>query len=156
VLDALRSPEIVGALHRPIHRLELGAIVATAELYDCVQVQHPLRPVPRLADSVTGWGGVNALHLDAQLERHAPPSRRTVALHGTDRFGHRSATEVDALEAVFGDLSIGRWAWLLRRVRRIQPVQARGAQGLWKPGPDLLAAVNDAEGAATAIGSFHP
>ena len=35
-------------------------------------------------------------------------------------------------EEEFGDYSDGRWAWVLRNVRRLpKPIQASGMQGLW-------------------------
>ena len=35
-------------------------------------------------------------------------------------------------EFVFGDYSVGRYAWLLRNVRKIDPVAAKGKQRLWE------------------------
>ena len=35
-------------------------------------------------------------------------------------------------DRAFGDFTPGRWAWRLANVRKIEPVAARGAQGLWE------------------------
>jgi hypothetical protein len=42
-------------------------------------------------------------------------------------------------ERVWGDLSPGRFAWMLENPRRLlEPVSATGRQGLWTVGPNLL------------------
>ena len=38
----------------------------------------------------------------------------------------------DAKEIAFGDYSVGRYAWILDNVRRIDPVPAKGKQRLWE------------------------
>jgi len=43
-----------------------------------------------------------------------------------------------------GDFGDRRWAWLLRDVRLIDPVPAKGRQGLWTPDGALLSAVGAA------------
>jgi hypothetical protein len=35
-------------------------------------------------------------------------------------------------ERTFGNYEDGRFAWLLGNIKRIDPIEARGAQGLWK------------------------
>ncbi len=43
-----------------------------------------------------------------------------------------------------GDFTPGRYAWLLDNVRPLAaPVSAKGKQGLWTPGADLIEAVTD-------------
>src|SRR5574343_1550480 len=37
----------------------------------------------------------------------------------------------EVCERKFGDYSPGRYAWITRDVKRIYPIQTRGAQGLW-------------------------
>lgn len=48
-------------------------------------------------------------------------------------------------EEPWGDYTPGRWAWLLTDVRRLEaPIPVRGAQGVWRPDEDLVAAVERA------------
>jgi hypothetical protein len=40
---------------------------------------------------------------------------------------------VDMLDFAFGDFTYGRWAWILKDVKRLEkPIPARGALGLWE------------------------
>jgi activating signal cointegrator 1 len=42
-------------------------------------------------------------------------------------------------ERIAGDLSIGRWVWVLERVRPFrEPIPCRGAQGLWTVPPEIV------------------
>lgn len=111
--DAIREQSIIAALHRPSSKLERGAVVAVAELYDCVCV-----------DSQTN------------CSQDGVPEAK-VLVTGVNLFGVRGDVLLDRREFLFGDLSLGRWAWLLRDVHRIRPVPARGFQGLWRPDPFL-------------------
>jgi activating signal cointegrator 1 len=46
------------------------------------------------------------------------------------------------LELLFGDFSLGRYAWHLENVIRLpEPVPCKGAQGLWGPPAEVLDAV---------------
>ena len=48
-------------------------------------------------------------------------------------------------EEAYGDFSPGRWAWLLRDVRPVEPpVPWRGAQGLWSLDDSVLMELADA------------
>lgn len=51
-------------------------------------------------------------------------------------------------ESLLGDFSPGRYAWFLRGVTKLYPVEAKGAQGLWTPTKYeqhlILSAVRDA------------
>ena len=40
--------------------------------------------------------------------------------------------KVTGNEFVFGDFSVGRYAWLLRNIQQIEPIEARGRQRLWE------------------------
>jgi hypothetical protein len=86
-------------------RLPLGAVVAVAELVDCV---------PLWADRMTA-------------SRSMP---RTIGRHRDD--GEPVLWELTAQEIAFGDYTPGRFGWLLDNVRPLAaPVMARGALGLW-------------------------
>ena len=40
---------------------------------------------------------------------------------------------VDVLDFAFGDFTYGRWAWILKDVKRLEkPIPARGALSLWE------------------------
>jgi hypothetical protein len=48
-------------------------------------------------------------------------------------------------ERSLGDYSPGRWAWILRNVKRLDPAPAvKGRQGLWTPSPELRATIEAA------------
>ena len=67
--------------------LPLGAVIAIADLVNCIKMDYEL---------ICFW-------------------RET---YGPD-------------ELAFGDFTPGRYAWILANVRRIEPVAAKGMQGLW-------------------------
>ena len=50
------------------------------------------------------------------------PGRNTILLNGQ---------EVAESERMFGDCTAGRWGWILENIQRIEPVPAKGQQGLW-------------------------
>lgn len=55
---------------------------------------------------------------------------------------HHNASE---LEQLFGDYTVGRWAWHLSEVRRIEdPVPCVGAQGLWTPSCEVVMRIGSA------------
>lgn len=83
------------------YRLPTGAIVATAELYDCVPM-------------VDFWSLGGHPYL--------------VVPHATLATTHSSSVDV-ADQMPFGNFASGRWAWLLRDVQRINPVPFIGGQG---------------------------
>lgn len=86
------------------YRLPTGAIVATAELYDCVPM-------------VEFWSAGGHPYL--------------VEPHMALTFGpFDEDTVVDvAGQRPYGDFRVGRWAWLLRDIQRINPVPFVGGQG---------------------------
>ena len=45
--------------------------------------------------------------------------------------GEKDAVLFDAMENDFGDYTPGRYAWELANVRLIEPIPAKGRQGLW-------------------------
>ncbi len=48
-------------------------------------------------------------------------------------------------DRIAGDLSLGRWVWVLDRVRPLRhPIPCRGMQGLWTIPPDVEAAIRRA------------
>ena len=38
----------------------------------------------------------------------------------------------DTREVAFGDFTVGRYAWILANIRRVEPVPAKGMQRLWE------------------------
>jgi activating signal cointegrator 1 len=115
----------VDALDRP---LPLGAVVAAADLVDCVPILAPLDRLPRswmphVAETINGelrvWQGSND---------HAPCPSMTWR-----------TTEIED-QRPFGDFTEGRYAWLLENVLPLaEPVPAKGQQGLWTPDGTLVA-----------------
>lgn len=89
------------------YRLPLGCLVATADLVDCVPIisEMALADAPYMRED----GTLRLLSVD----------------DGGDALDRR-------LDLPFGDFTPGRFAWLLDNVQRIQPVPARGKQGLWE------------------------
>ncbi|WP_373325645.1 ASCH domain-containing protein [Sporomusa paucivorans] len=82
--------------------LPTGSIIATADLVDCVRVD----------GCVNGEIGPFAIPVfKAELE---------------------NGETVRGNEFLFGDYSIGRYAWILDNIRQIDPVPARGMQRLWE------------------------
>ncbi len=53
------------------------------------------------------------------------------------RVGLEDCTVVEGDELAFGDYAIGRYAWKLANVRRIDPVPARGRQRIWEWTPEV-------------------
>lgn len=80
--------------------LPSGAVIAIADLVDCIKVVG--RVTLKFADEK---------RVAAVLE------------NGIKVFGN---------ELEFGDYSIGRYAWKLENVRRIEPVPAKGQQRIWE------------------------
>ena len=50
------------------------------------------------------------------------PGRNTILLNGE---------EVTEKEIAFGDCTVGRWAWVLENVQRVEPLPAKGQQRIW-------------------------
>lgn len=83
---------------------DFGAVVAVADLIDCVEFQY--------AGQLPGWLNVSA---DKSMPRY-----------------------IGADQLPYGDFTPGRFGWLLRNVRPVGPIPAKGKQGLWTPDADLL------------------
>ena len=98
--------------------LPFGAIVATADLYDCL-------PIVAQGAAMYGWDHI-ARSLDGAL---------TINRRHPSAFSYTSTPDDDELP--FGDYRPGRWAWLLRDVQPVDPpVPFRGGQGWsrrWQP-----------------------
>lgn len=95
-------------------KFPLGAVVAVAELVDVV-------PVVREFDLV-----------DAPYLR--PQFSATIA-----RLRRRDGSTADATDQLpFGDFTPGRYGWMISNVRPIDPVPAKGRQGLWTPDRELI------------------
>ncbi len=109
--------------------MPFGAIVAVAELVDCRPTSKPPR------------AGVPCDLLDIPGAAHLLDDAR------------RWVERLDERERAFGDFSPGRYGWSLSNVRRLaRPLTATGWQGLWPPGPGVVAMALErlAEGAAHA------
>jgi hypothetical protein len=46
--------------------------------------------------------------------------------------------EISALERLYGDYSVGRWAWMLTEFISIEPIFYKGHLGLWKVSDGIL------------------
>ena len=102
------------------HPVPLGAVVAVADLVDVVP----------MIDGSLGWTEDSDTP-PAALVLSWDTSAMLVDTRATGPFPDYS----DQLP--YGDFSPGRYAWLLDNVRPIDPVPAKGRQGLWTPDPQL-------------------
>lgn len=115
-------------------RFAFGAVVAVARLADCV-------PIVERGDD-------DAPPPRTHVEVNGPPDRRRLWLarylgrSSLGALGCPPCFDMDnrSSEHPLGDFTPGRWAWLLTDVRPIDPVPARGRQGLWRPDDGLVAA----------------
>ncbi len=98
----------------------LGAVVAVANLVDCV----PIEVVLPKADVAPGTRQYKASHDRVTIHPLAPAAP---AFRWENGGGHDVAAQL-----AFGDFTPGRWAWLLGDVRPLpEPMKVKGAQGLW-------------------------
>ena len=97
----------LGPNHDDYHPLPLGAVVAVADLVDVVPInEHPARPFgPNVYE-----GSHGNLTLRRSAEQVWPE-------------------DVEA-QRPFGDFTSGRYAWLLDNVHAVEPIPAKGHQGL--------------------------
>lgn len=93
-----------------VRAFEFGAIVATCTLIDCVLTHNP-------------------------AVAHEPGTPWFVgARKGVGQHYYEVPPPEDSNEYAFGDYSPGRFAWLLADVKALpEPVECRGALGLWEP-----------------------
>lgn len=126
------------------YRLPLGAIVAAAELVDCI----PMTTHADLGDPeclvVHGDGTV-----DHAIPATPPPPgpANVVRLDEPDvPEGIHLIRDITAQEP-YGDFAPGRWAWMLGRVIRLpRAIPCAGHQGLWdlrRAGPEVVDTVED-------------
>jgi hypothetical protein len=108
----------------PFHHLPFGAVVAVADLVDVVP----------MIDGSLGWTEDSDTP-PAALVLSWDTSAMLVDTRATGPFPDYS----DQLP--YGDFSPGRYAWLLDNVRPIDPVPAKGRQGLWTPDAALAEAL---------------
>lgn len=108
-----------------VHDLPLGAIVAVANLVDCI----PTNVVYPWADDDEHMGG--------------QPLPADAGWAWTEADEPRDGVLTTRREAAFGDLSNGRWALLLTGVTRLpEPVPAKGNQAVpWRVPADVAAQV---------------
>lgn len=107
--------------------LPLGAVVAVATLADCVPIETPESEIARAERMVwtSGAGDLKLAHYDGSLLPE-----------------HPWVDDADIEDQLpLGWFAPGRWAWMLTDVRQVEPVPAKGRQGIWAPGADLIAAV---------------
>jgi hypothetical protein len=112
-----------------IYDLPYGAVVATAQLVDCV----PMWPYGHTSDP--GTGDVLLFGLGADNRPY-----QAEVFHRSTR-AHRDVTA----QLPFGVFAAGRWAWLLDDVRPfLTPVSARGKQTVpWTPTEDEQARITE-------------
>lgn len=100
-------------ISREANRVELprGCVVATCELVDCVEMQE------------TDFMGIPAISIGAWDDR-------LWKIEG----GRQSLRD----EFRFGNFQPGRFAWILDKIQRIDPVPEKGRQGFWDWNPKEL------------------
>lgn len=120
-LDGIPATEQGTAVYLP-----LGAVVAVAELVDCVPIGGPTGFSTGLVE-----GEAPAFGDSDVLVRHpAMPGLSEEALI-LDRAGGTNEDVSDQLP--YGDFRPGRWGWILDHVEPLdEPVPAKGALGLWR------------------------
>jgi len=118
---ALKSGQITTEQERPFRSktVPFGAVVAVADLVDVVPMVGP--------------AGLGRAHDGRWLETEWSPGELTL--------WDGEADEDMSDELPFGDFTPGRFAWLLDNVRAIDPVPAKGHQGLRDVPADLRAAL---------------
>lgn len=102
-----------------------GAVVAVAELVDCIPIVpidkfHDLPLVEVGPDGLTWWQARD--------------------------YWHHESDEVDISDQLpLGHWEPGNWAWQLSDIRRLaEPIPAKGRERLWRPDGDLAAAITEA------------
>lgn len=103
--------------HGDLYELSLGAVVATANLVDCVPMVHAGEEGAIRTLDIDGNGDLWLVEpqTDEQAERGDDLDRRDVSA-----------------QRPYGDFAPGRWAWLLEDIKPCGPVPAKGKQGLWE------------------------
>lgn len=107
--------------------LPLGAVVAVATLSDCwpISCSYAEGTTSEVYDRLVGVDAQDPTDHDRGV---------TILGAGPSWFADRTS------DYPLGDFTPGRYAWLLTDVRPIDPVPAKGKQGLWKPDADLIGA----------------
>jgi hypothetical protein len=93
--------------------LPLGAVVATANLVDCIPTE-------------AMW------HCDIDQWANDDEDAEHLRLAG---YGYAAVADswwVATDQLPFGDFAPGRWAWLLDDIQPCEPIPAKGRQGLWE------------------------
>lgn len=103
-------------LRRDWTQLAFGAVIATRELVDVVPISHLDHDAGRTENRVVDMPLFRGLHL---LRNHDDT--------------------VIEFQRPYGDFTPGRYAWLLAGVKPIEPIPAKGRQGLWNLLEDLSA-----------------
>lgn len=106
--------------------LPLGAVVATCTLVDVAPIGGP-------TSFRTGtFEGDEGDFPDRPVVVHHPPYLGVPPVHGESLvLDNGSCTDITD-QLPFGDFQPGRYAWLLENIAYIDPVPARGRQGLWE------------------------
>lgn len=110
-----------------VYDLPLGAVVAVADLTDCVPIVDEEDSAP------AGWPDDGAV---IEHARWADGEGLSWWPYGDGEHPADDFTD----QVPYGDFTPGRFGWLLDNVRPIGPVPAKGKQGLWNPSPDLIEA----------------
>ena len=91
------------------HSMPMGAVVATARLIECMQVVSE------------------------------PDSAGIVNCRGFGELDDEPECEATITVDPYGDLSMGRWLWVFRDLRRVEPVSINGRQGIWTLPDEVVA-----------------
>lgn len=112
-----KGPWLSAATWRP---LTFGAVVATADLVDCLPMVNIGEETAITRLEIGTWGGDPNLMI-------CGPQPDGDDIDPSD-FYERDVTD----QLPYGDFTPGRWAWLLENVRPVAlPIPARGRQQLW-------------------------
>lgn len=106
--------------------MPLGAFVATCNLVDVLPIYEPGERIPVAWQRHVAYTG-----RDNNLWIWEGPGDTEVACTGRPPWVHTDITN----QGPFGDFTSGRFAWLLDDIQRVEPIPAKGHQGLWKVDP---------------------
>ena len=84
------------------HSMPMGAVVATAALIECLEVQG------------------------------APDSAGLVPCRGFGLLCDDPQYDATVMSDPYGDFSVGRWLWVFSDLRSVEPIAINGRQGVWR------------------------
>lgn len=115
--DRVRGEDMPRGRMRAVHNLPLGAVVATANLVDCVPMVH------------TGEeGAIRTLDIDGSGDLWIVEPQTDEQAEAGEELDQRDVSA----QRPYGHFAPGRWAWLLEDIVPLtHPVPTKGRQGLW-------------------------